>query len=153
MLSKLEKYLSFKPLHFAYLILQQPHSARLGKLHRLFESLRSLDIMGVHLRNHIKFLNTVVLRCTGGFRGALIWLRDACLSDSYTFDRCCFSLRFYFPTQKGLFDNKAEAHYGGRQVLVSQLYVQCIYFIIYSYIQNLDVLYIYSVRWLRQFYV
>ena len=32
-------------------------------------------------------LNTIVLRCTGGFRGALNWaslmLRDASLSDSY----------------------------------------------------------------------
>ena len=50
-----------------------------------------------HEKLHASFYtgNTIVLRCTGGFRGAFIWdpmmPRNVNLSASYAPDRCCFS--------------------------------------------------------------
>ena len=60
----------------------------------LSERLASLGITGI-FKAIIKPLNTIVWWCTRGFVGVLKWApmlpKDASLSDSFTFDRCCFS--------------------------------------------------------------
>ena len=64
---------------------------KLGNLHQL--SLPSLSIMGAQLRDTLKLFNILMLCWSKGFqearKSAHIILRDANLSDNYTFDHCC----------------------------------------------------------------
>ena len=66
------------------------------KLYCLSERLASLGIMGAQLWFLLKPLATIVLWCTGGFKGAIIWdpivPRNVSLSDSCTSDRFFFSI-------------------------------------------------------------
>jgi len=64
-------------------------------LNRLFERPISPGIIWGQLRAPINPQNTILLWWSEGIRGSLNWgsivQRDASLSDSYKFDRCCFS--------------------------------------------------------------